>query len=217
MNTIFITGTDTGVGKTMASVLWLKKLNQQGLKTFAMKPIASGCTLNQNGILENDDALILQKTATIYRPYSVVNPIALQEPIAPHLAAKKMHRILSVDNVLQAIQGSLQTEADVNLIEGVGGWNVPLNDTELFSDVIACLKIPVILVVAIKLGCLNHAILTYQAILQKKVPLLGWIANCIETDTLALNDNIATLAKWIPAPCLGVVSYGGLILEQLSP
>ncbi len=204
---IFITGTDTAVGKTTVSILLLKKLEQLGYKTFAMKPIASGCTMDKNNHLVNEDALALQATASIFKPYPVVNPIALKEPIAPHLAAKLMDKRLSVALLTETITAHLQAEADINIIEGVGGWSVPLNETELFSEVICHLKIPVILVVAIKLGCLNHAILTYHNILQMKVPLLGWVANCIEQDALASSENIETLKQWIDAPCLGVIPF----------
>lgn len=205
--TIFITGTDTAVGKTTISVLLLKKLNRLGYKTFAMKPLASGCIMDINYNLINDDALALQAAASIFKPYAVVNPIALKEPIAPHLAAKLMGKRLSGALLMETIISHLQPEADINLIEGVGGWSVPLNEKELFSEVISNLKIPVILVVAIKLGCLNHAILTYHNILQMKVPLLGWVANCIEPDTLTSSENIATLNQWIDAPCLGVITF----------
>lgn len=204
---IFITGTDTAVGKTTVSLFLLKKLKQLGYTTFAMKPIASGCTMNKNNDLINDDALALQAAASILKPYSLVNPIALKEPIAPHLAAKLMGKALSIDLVTKAITSCLAAEADINLIEGVGGWSVPLNETELFSEVICHLKIPIILVVAIKLGCLNHAILTYHTIRQMKVPILGWVANCIEREMLARNENIETLRQWIAAPCLGIIPF----------
>lgn len=205
--TIFVTGTDTGVGKTTISVLLLRKLNRLGYKTFALKPIASGCIADENNNLINEDALALQAAALIVKPYTVVNPIALKEPIAPHLAAKLMGENLSVDLLTKTIISNLQSEADINIIEGVGGWSVPLNEKELFSEVIVNLKIPVILVVAIKLGCLNHAILTYHNILQMKVSLLGWVANCMEQNTLASSENIETLKQWIDAPCLGVVPF----------
>ncbi|MCD6045092.1 MAG: bioD [Gammaproteobacteria bacterium] len=204
---IFITGTDTAVGKTTISCLLLKKLKQLGYKTFAMKPIASGCTMDENNHFVNEDALALQAAASIFKPYPAINPIALKEPIAPHLAAKLMGKKLSVALLTETITAHVQAEADINIIEGVGGWSVPLNETELFSEAILQLNIPTILVVAIKLGCLNHAILTYHNIVQMKVPLLGWVANCIEQDTLASSGNIETLKQWIHAPCLGVVPF----------
>ncbi len=209
MKPIFITGTDTDIGKTYVSSLLLKQFNAAGYKTFGIKPIASGCQYNDENILQNDDALTLQKAASLFRPYSIVNPISLKDSVAPHLAAVNMGLKLTKDNVKKNILSSLQSEVDINLIEGVGGWAVPLNDDELFSEVIAELNIPVILVVGIKLGCLNHAILTYQSIMQMNVPFIGWIANCLVPETLLPEENIATLKQWIKQPCLGVVPYAG--------
>lgn len=205
MKAIFITGTDTNIGKTFISRLLLEELNAVGLKTFAIKPLASGCQQNDEGNLQNDDALCLQAHSSLNRSYSVVNPIALREPIAPHLAASKMGIDLSKSAVKNAILSSIQTDADINILEGVGGWAVPLNDEELFSDVISELNIPVILVVGIKLGCLNHALLTYKNITSMRTPFIGWIANCLEPDTLSIEDNIHTLRKWIQQPCLGII------------
>ncbi len=204
---IFITGTDTDIGKTYVSCLVLKALNQQGYKTFAIKPIASGCDEDHQGRLRNQDALQLQAAASIKKNYEIVNPIAFKEPIAPHLAAQKAGLRLEHKMVKQTILDSLQPQADINLIEGVGGWAVPLNESELLADVIQDLNIPVILVVGIKLGCLNHAILTYQNILARNVPILGWIANRVSEETLLIDENIATLKEWIKHPCLAEVSY----------
>lgn len=207
LNAIFITGTDTNIGKTFISSLLLKEFNALKLQTFAIKPIASGCHCTNDGSLQNEDALCLQAFSTIQQPYSIVNPIALQEPIAPHLAARKMGVQLSKLMVKKAILSSVQIEADMNLIEGVGGWAMPLNDHELFSEVIKELKIPVILVVGVKLGCLNHALLTYQNIMSMQVPFIGWIANCLVPETLAIEENISFLQQWIKQPCLGIVPY----------
>ncbi len=216
MNAIFITGTDTGIGKTTVSIVLLKKLNQLGYRTFALKPIASGCSLDRNGCWVNDDAIALQAAASLWRPYEIVNPIALKEPVAPHLAAKLMGETLSAIEVSNIINAAIQSEADINLIEGVGGWSVPLNHRELFSEVIAGLKIPVILVVGIKLGCLNHAILTYHHIVRMKVPFLGWIANCMDSNVLMREENIETLKHWITAPCLGVIPFGLTHIQETS-
>lgn len=206
MKAIFITGTDTDVGKTFVSSLLLQRLNQSGYKTFAIKPIASGCHYN-NHVLENQDALILQEQASLKLDYDVVNPIAYDDPIAPHIAAEKNGQMLSGDLLRKTLLSSIQPNVDINLIEGVGGWAVPLNSNELLSDVVCSLNIPVILVVGMKLGCLNHAILTYQHCMQMNVPFLGWVANCVALDMRALEDNIKTLKTWIKAPCLGVVPY----------
>jgi dethiobiotin synthetase len=207
MKTIFIAGTDTNVGKTYVTSLLLKQFNAKGYKTFGMKPIASGCE-DDAGHLKNEDALILQQSASLFRPYESVNSISLKDPIAPHLAAFNMGRHLSKNEVTSKISASLQIEADINLIEGVGGWAVPLNEQELFSEVVCDLQIPVIVVVGMKLGCLNHAILTYHHMSQMNVPLIGWIANCIDADMLAINDNIVTLKRWLRMPCIDIVGHG---------
>lgn len=208
MKTIFITGTDTGIGKTQISIGLLNRFNETGYSTFGMKPIASGCEWNAENQLVNQDALALQATSSIKMPYQNVNPIALPEPIAPHLAAQKVGVNLSVKRVAEVISKSLVPSAYINIIEGVGGWSVPLNNQELFSDVIAHLKIPTILVVGIKLGCINHALLTSRSIIEMRVPFLGWIANCIEPEVQFAQENIEALSSLIPRPCLGVFGYG---------
>lgn len=213
MNRIFITGTDTGVGKTYVTCTLLQALNAQNYKTLGLKPIASGCSLNQRGKLINDDAVALQKAASVKCPYEYINPIPLAHPIAPHLAAEQAQTILSVSQVKNKISRSLEIEADFQLIEGVGGWAVPLNGHELLSDLVAALKLPVILVVGIKLGCLNHALLTYQRMRDTQVPIIGWIANCIDPGALAIQENIDTLKQWINVPCLGVLPFS----QTLNP
>jgi dethiobiotin synthetase len=205
VNAFFVTGTDTGVGKTFVSTLLLEEYNALGFKTFAIKPIASGCVSNADGELVNDDALALIEASSIKRPYNQVNPIALKEAIAPHLAAERENVQISSLEIQQSILNLIPSEADVTVIEGAGGWSVPLNDTELYSDVVCQLKLPVILVVGIKLGCLNHALLTYENIIRSKIPFVGWVADCLEQDMPAMNENIQTLKKWIKQPCLGVV------------
>jgi dethiobiotin synthetase len=207
MKAIFITGTDTGVGKTFVSTLLLEEYNALGFKTFAIKPIASGCVSNAAGELVNDDALALIEEISIKRPYNQVNPMALKEAIAPHLAAKQDNIHISSLGVQQSILKRIPPEADITVVEGAGGWSVPLNNSELYSDVVRQLKLPVVLVVGIKLGCLNHALLTYENIIKSNTPFIGWVANCLEQNTSALNENIETLKQWIKQPCLGVVPY----------
>jgi len=216
MKTIFITGTDTNIGKTFIGSLLLREFSAFGLKTFAIKPVASDCHYNDGRQLQSQDALHLQASASINKPYQIINPIPLEEPTAPHLAARKMGIKLSKSIVKKSILSSLQQDADINIVEGVGGWLVPLNGNELFSDVISELKIPVILVVGIKLGCLNHALLTYKSIMDMKVPFLGWIANCLDPNAVSINENINTLEKWIHPPCLGIVPYNCQTLGYIN-
>ena len=202
----FITGTDTGIGKTYISVALLRKFNKLRFSTFGIKPIASGCQM-VDGNLYNNDALALQKAASVKLPYEYVNPIALELPIAPHLAAKFSGQILSKNDLAEKINQFFEIPADVFIIEGAGGWFVPLNEEELLSDMVKLLKIPVILVVGMKLGCLNHALLTIKVMNQEKIPLLGWVANCIYPNFLAFDENVETLKARIEVPCLGIIPY----------
>jgi len=206
-NTIFITGTDTNIGKTFITCLLLKALNETGSITLALKPIASGCYKNELGELRNADAVKLKQHASIKIPYSNVNPIAFEPPIAPHIAANNIGVNLSKRQVCEVITTSVCNSADITLIEGVGGWSVPLNDAELLSDAISQLHIPVILVIGIKLGCLNHALLTYQNIKARNISMLGRVANCLDPTALSIQENINTLMRWIEEPCIGVVPY----------
>lgn len=207
VKSIFITGTDTGVGKTYFTVSLIQQLNNEGYKTFGLKPIATGCHYDGGGSLVNSDALAIQKVASIKKEYKVVNPIVYQKPIAPHIAAKEVGEELSVKTLINIINRSIQKEADFNIIEGVGGWAVPLNDEELMTDVVSALNIPVILVVGIRLGCINHAILTYEAIKKSNVRLLGWVANCLDNMMLNISENVVAIKNLIPEPCISIVPY----------
>ena len=215
--TYFVTGTDTEVGKTFVSAALLEALNKKGLSTLGLKPVAAGCELD-DGLWKNEDALFLQKAASVSLPYELVNPIALPDAIAPHLAAENQGISLSVKNIISLLQGGLNEPAEVTLIEGAGGWYVPLNKREFFSDFVVALSLPVILVVGIRLGCINHALLTVEAIQQTGLPLTAWVANCIDPNMSSAQQNIRTLEASISAPCLGVVPYlpSGLSEEAAS-
>lgn len=226
----FVTGTDTEVGKTTVSCLLLAAAQAAGLSTLALKPIAAGCEQSANGAWQNEDALALRAMMTSTLSYQQLNPVALPAPIAPHLAAEAVGRRLTVSRVAGLVNGALLSAPTFTLIEGAGGWLVPLNERETFADLVQELKLPVILVVGMRLGCLNHALLTAQAVRASGVPLVGWVANCIEPDMPELEANIETLRQWLPEPCLGVVPYltacdsatykmqaGTLNLEPLLP
>lgn len=203
----FVTGTDTGVGKTTATVAMLQAARARGLSSLAMKPLASGCEMTADG-LRNTDALALQAAMTATLPYRQINPIALAPAIAPHLAAREAGVLLSSDRLSGFVRGLMLQPADLLLVEGAGGWRVPLNDSELFSDVPRQLGLPVILVVALRLGCLNHALLTAEAIMRDGLCLAGWIAN--RPGELAMDyeqANLDYLRKRLPAPCLGVLPW----------
>jgi|TARA_B100000965_G_scaffold393438_1_gene404295 dethiobiotin synthetase len=203
----FVTGTDTDAGKTFVTVLMLEALKQKGLSTLALKPLAAGCE-QVDGELRNDDALKLQAAMTVALPYQQINPIALKSAIAPHLAAEEEGRTLSVDRLAGLIRGALMTPADVTLVEGAGGWLVPLNHRETLGNLVKELELPVILVVGVRLGCLNHALLTAQAVAAAGLPLAGWVANGIDPEAAKVQENINTLKSMLPAPCLGVIPHG---------
>lgn len=199
----FITGTDTNVGKTLIAAGLLHAVNQLGLTTAALKPVAAGCEQTSSG-LRNDDALLLQSVMSERLAYEQINPIALQAAIAPHIAAQQEKRVLSADRLAGFCRGSLG-QADFTLVEGAGGWLVPLNERETLADLAGLLQLPVILVIGIRLGCINHALLTVNAIRQQGLVLAGWVANCIDETMPAQQENIHSLAVRIPAPCLGVI------------
>ncbi|PMB54880.1 dethiobiotin synthase [Coxiella endosymbiont of Rhipicephalus microplus] len=211
----FVTGTDTNVGKTYISTALLRTFTTRGFSTFGIKPIASGCQ-NINGVLRNEDALALQEASSVKKPYEYINPVAFEAPIAPHIASQLKNVTLTTSVLLEKINKSLLISSDVCIIEGVGGWFVPLNNQESMADLVKLLNIPVVLVVGIKLGCLNHTILTVNAINQMKIPLIGWVANCIESQTMVIHENIQTLKTWIKAPFIGIIRYGENPQNHLS-
>lgn len=203
---LFITGTDTNVGKTYITVGLLKLFNQQGLSTLGLKPVASG-GVDDNGVLYNEDALAIRKASSIKLNYNDINPILFKEPIAPSIAAKYSNFDLNVALIQKKCAYAMNFGADVCIVEGVGGWNVPLNDKENMADFVKLENFQIILVVSTKLGCLNHAILTYNAIKKDNLPIYGWIANCMDSNIPNAADNIATLKHWLKVPCLGVVKH----------
>lgn len=199
----FIAGTDTDVGKTLVACALLEKARQQGLITAAIKPIAAGCEQTPEG-LRNDDALQLQQAMTADLPYAQVNPVALAPAIAPHIAAEQVQKRLRVAQLSGFCRGVMMQRSDLLLVEGAGGWRVPLNNVETLADLAKALHLPVILVVGMKLGCINHALLTAEAIARDGLPLAGWVANSVG-DMSAYQENLNTLKHLLRAPCLGVI------------
>jgi len=202
----FITGTDTGVGKTEVSLGLLLLLKKHGFSTVALKPIATGCIETPEG-LRNNDAQLLQKNITKQLSYSDINPISFFEPIAPHIAAKLVNQPLSVKEIIAACNNTLSVSADFIIIEGTGGWLVPLNAEETMADVAIQFNYPLIIVVGIRLGCLNHALLTVSHIKTTSIPIAGWVANVITPEMPSLFENIQALTERIPAPLLGIIPY----------
>lgn len=207
----FVTGTDTHVGKTCVTAGFLQLAKQQGLSSLGLKPVAAGCEETQEG-LRNEDALLLQSVSSLQLPYEQINPIALRAPLSPHIAAQHERRILSADRLAGFCRGSFRL-ADFTLVEGAGGWRVPINSSETMADLARILNLPVILVVGMRLGCINHALLTVEAIRQDGLSLAGWVANQLDPQMLAFEENLHTLRQRIPSPCLGVVPF----LTQVSP
>jgi dethiobiotin synthetase len=218
MNSAYlITGTDTNVGKTWATLALMHYFKQQGKTVVGMKPVASGCTLHQ-GCLQNEDALLLQAHASIQVDYALINPYAYLEPISPHIAG--VDNPVNLDKVLFNFT-ALKALADIVLVEGVGGWYAPINDQQAVSDLAQYLALPVILVVGIRLGCINHARLTYQVICASGLVCAGWIAVCNDPDMLKSDESISSIKKALNSPLLGVLPYQegadfDLLARQLS-
>jgi dethiobiotin synthetase len=202
----FITGTDTDAGKTYVTVGLLKAAQRAGLRSLGLKPIAAGAEWVE-GDLRNDDALRIQQASSVVLPYGQVNPVVLEAAIAPHIAAMKEGRLVTASRLEGYIKGALLTPHEFALVEGAGGWRVPLNSRELLSDVAKALAFPVILVVNMKLGCLNHAILTAEAISHDGLTLAGWVANNGPDEMSCYEENLATLKAMLSAPLLGTLPW----------
>ena len=213
---LFITGTDTDVGKTEVAAGLVELANQKGLRTGAIKPVAAGCEDHGDGP-QNDDALKLQSLASVELSYQQVNPIALDLPMAPHIAAQEQGKALSANRLTGFCRGVTLLPMDFLVIEGAGGWRVPINKRETMADIPKQLNAEVILVVGIRLGCINHALLTAQAIRMDGLKIAGWVANILDTEMLRIDENIDTLKQMLIEPCLGVVPrYTDISPQQVA-
>ena len=202
---VFITGTDTGVGKTAIAAGLVRGLVAHGLRVAVMKPVASGSDFTPEG-LRNADALKLIEVANVTAPYETVNPYCFEPPVAPHLAAKQAG--IRMDTALVRDRfDSLAAAADCVVIEGVGGWLAPLNDTQTVADLVRALGIPVVMVVGLRLGCLNHALLTQESIESRGMRLAGWVGNGIDPAMACRAENLATLERRLGQPPLAVVPF----------
>ena len=198
---LFITGTDTGVGKSWVSAALIHALSQRGLRVAGMKPIASGCVQTPAG-LRNEDALLLQHHASVAIDYETINPYAFAPAIAPHIAAQLAGQPIELETISHRYH-QIATQADWVVVEGVGGWSVPIGPTTLLPTLVQQLRLPVVLVVGLKLGCINHALLSVAQIERDGLPLLGWVANSLEPAMAMEQYNITTLQQLIHAPLLG--------------
>jgi len=203
----FVAGTDTGVGKTLVSCAMLERARGDGLRAVGMKPVAAGCDETPAG-MRNDDALALiaHSSDPHALAYDDVNPCALPDPMSPHLAALRAGAAIDPDRIIAAY-ARLAAQADLVIVEGAGGWLAPISDSATMADLARRLGLPVILVVGVRLGCLNHAQLSARAIAADGCKLAGWIGSVIAPDMAALDANIATLRELLPLPCLGVVPW----------
>jgi len=204
----FVTGTDTGVGKTLVTGALLLNARAHGLQAVGLKPVSAGCR-ESGGRLVNDDALLLQRLSSVTLDYGDVNPAAFGPAIAPHIAAARAGVTAGAAALANRIARIDAEGHDVVLVEGAGGWLVPLNETETMADLATWLGYPVILVVAMRLGCLNHALLTAAAIEAASLPLAGWVANCTGPAMDAFDENVAALERRLPALRLGTLPFLG--------
>lgn len=202
----FILGTDTNVGKTIVAVNLLSTLKASGYSTIGLKPIASGAQQTRQG-LQNADAISLQQTATISLSYEQVNPFCFAAATAPHIAASYQSYRLSLAEIIKKTQPVLNYTADYFVIEGVGGVLVPLNEQETMLDLVEALGFPVILVVGLRLGCLNHALLTYESLRMRNISIASCLCNQIDPDMLSREENIEALKQYIKVPFLTYIPH----------
>jgi dethiobiotin synthetase len=202
----FIAGTDTGIGKTVVACALLQVANNSGYQTIGVKPVAAGCE-QIDGQWCNEDALLLQQYASVELAYGEVNPVALTDAIAPHIAAENQRVSIGVSDLAMHCEKIAAKKPDLLVIEGAGGWRVPLNERETLADLVIALQVPVILVVGMRLGCLNHAMLTVEAIKADGLVLAGWVANRVDPQMPCCQENVDTLKRLIGAPCLGELPY----------
>lgn len=206
-HSLYVSGTDTGIGKSLVACAWLHALRGHGYRAVGMKPVASGCVVGREGA-RNEDALALQAASDPPPAYADVNPFALLEPLAPELAARTMGIEVTLPP-LRAAYARLAAQADAVVVEGVGGWAAPLSANHMQADLVRALDLPVLLVVGLRLGCINHALLSARAIVADGLRLGGWVASRVDPAMQAQDDNLAILAARLPAPCCGVLPFLG--------
>lgn len=199
----FVTGTDTGVGKTWVSAGLMRCYSAAGLLVAGMKPVASGSRRTRAG-LRNEDAENLQVLASVASPYNLVNPVPLPDAVAPHIAAARAGVRIDLA-AIRAAYLQLRQQANVVIVEGIGGWRVPLSEAGTTADLVRALEIPVLLVVGLRLGCINHALLSVESIAADRISLAGWVANHVDPEFEEANEVINYLSEHIGAPLIGTV------------
>lgn len=206
MTAYFITGTDTDVGKTVVASALLKHFTTQGKSTIGFKPISAGCDITPEG-LRNTDALNLLQQSSLSPTYDEVNPYAFEPPIAPHIAAGEVGELMTVDALTKAYRRIQAYQSDITIVEGAGGWCLPINDREFLYQWVKREQLDVILVVGVKLGCLNHALLTQAFIHHQGLNIVGWVANLVSPTMSNIQDNINTLKQQLSSPLLATIPY----------
>lgn len=202
---LFVTGTDTGCGKTRVSCALLEALARAGVSATGMKPVATGA-MRSNGLLVHEDVKALIAASNVAIPRRYVNPYLFVPPCSPNIAAQQANTPIDMAVIDEAF-ASCQSRADAVVVEGVGGWCVPLGDDLWLEDLAQHLKLPVLLVVGIRLGCINHAVLSARAIIESGLPLLGWIANVVDPEMIEPAAVINTITRHLDAPRLAVLDY----------
>lgn len=202
---LFVAGTDTEVGKTFVTVALVRALVAQGTRVAVMKPVAAGATDSETG-LRNDDALALISASNVIAPYDEVNPYCFALPASPHLAARDDGATIDPDLITRRAM-SLATRADAVVVEGAGGWLSPIGERKTMADIAVALKLPVLLVVGMRLGCLNHALLTVESIRARGLELAGWVANTVDPRMIRIDDNVAELAERLAMPPLALIPW----------
>lgn len=214
MRSFFVTGTDTECGKTRVSCALIRALREKGQTVAPMKPVASGAE-QVDGQLRNGDAIELIAAAGADWPYERVNRYLFEPPIAPHLAAREADVQIDPGEIREDFDW-LRERCDRVVVEGVGGWAVPLSDDLMLADLVRVLQLPVVVVIGMQLGCLNHGLLTVHRILDDGFPLIGWVANRLDPDMLRYRENLATLEQSLPVPRIATLEHGATELEIKS-
>ncbi len=209
---LFVTGTDTGVGKTRVAVALVHALRARGLQVAVMKPVSAGSVAGEL----NEDVAALLQASNVASDLDDVNPYAFADPVAPHIAAQQAGVRIELAVVAQAF-ARLAGAADVVVVEGAGGWRVPLNDREDMADLAQALGLPVVLVVGLRLGCLSHALLTAESIAGRQLPWAGWVGNHIDPAMAQQAANLDALRTRLPGPCLGVQAFAGDPVSSTNP
>lgn len=202
---LFVTGTDTGIGKTRATLALMEACKARGMTAAGMKPVASGCE-KMESVLTNRDALEIQACSTTRLSYNAVNPYAFAPPIAPHIAATRAGTRID-PAVIEQAYATLAAQHDCVVVEGVGGWRVPLSADFSTVDLVRLLRLPVVLVVGLRLGCINHALLSHECMQNDGIQIAGWLANRLDPEYGEVEETLRLLEEKFPAPLLGVLPY----------